>query len=217
MTRAVELPDDDYDLSDYDDQFLDCRDHGHSWDVLGKWRDLVGDWNRRLRCRRCRMTRQDRYVRGSEVRRSYSPPEGYYLDRRIDRWSFKAESLDRTPTFTSEAELEASLTTTPLPARSRDDHSIHCPGRRVRRGRALGGRPDHHQAGTTDRRRCPDIRGWCAVSELPADDVRPCYDCGDAWDGYAIWPEHHRPPRSGADMVYLCRPCCDRRGLRENG
>jgi hypothetical protein len=58
-----------------------------------------------------------------------------------------------------------------------------------------------------------------------AESARPCYDCGNAWDGYAIWPEHHRPPRSGADMVYLCRPCCDRRGLllndgpveRENG
>lgn len=96
-----------YDLSDYDDIFLECRDHGHAWKVLGKWRDHYGDWNRRLRCSTCTMGRKDRYVRG-EVRRSYDPPDGYYLTEKIDRWSFKYEALDRTPTFSSEEELLAA-------------------------------------------------------------------------------------------------------------
>ena len=97
----------EYDLTDYDDLFLECRDHGHAWKVLGKWRDVFGDWNRRLRCTTCTMGRKDRYVAG-EVRRSYDPPDGYYLTEKIDRWSFKYEALDRTPTFSSEEELLAS-------------------------------------------------------------------------------------------------------------
>lgn len=95
-----------FDLTDYDDTYLECRDHGHSWKVLGKWRDYLGDWNRRLRCQVCTMGRRDRYSRG-EVHRSYDPPDGYYLTEKIDRWSFKAEALDRTPTFSTEEEVLA--------------------------------------------------------------------------------------------------------------
>lgn len=93
-----------FDLGDYEDRYLECRDHGHSWKVLGKWRDAFGDWNRRLRCSTCTMGRRDRYHRG-DVHRSYDAPDGYYMTEKVDRWAFKSEALDRTPTFSSEEEV----------------------------------------------------------------------------------------------------------------
>jgi hypothetical protein len=91
------------------DKYLECHTFGHTWrwlrdkDILLGRSKLVVQYTEVLRCSRCTMKRLDTIAFPSMdlVRRSYDPPEGYYVERGGEegrphnRRDFKREAFNR--------------------------------------------------------------------------------------------------------------------------
>lgn len=66
-------------LADYDDDFIECRDLRHPWQVVGYFRN-GGMVSRRLQCQRCPTVRIDVWSRsGQRVDSHYVYPPGYQI------------------------------------------------------------------------------------------------------------------------------------------
>lgn len=85
--------------SDYDLDFADCRDIGHSWSMYhSAWEGNIA--YRYLSCKRCGTERHDNLSRfGGLVARRYVYPEGYLLDGSAvlasDRRLWRAANVER--------------------------------------------------------------------------------------------------------------------------
>lgn len=99
-------------LSDYDENFLECRALRHAWRVVGYYRQ-AGEVRQALVCMRCPMERTSRWTpQGDRISLSYRPPEGYYIKGAgVTPWDVRHALIGRVTVHTSEAALLESLFT----------------------------------------------------------------------------------------------------------
>lgn len=110
------------DLTDYDDDYLACRDLRHAWRVLGyfKGQDSFGTVvRRRLRCDRCHTLRTDT-LSGLLPKRSYTYDDDYHLPG-VKGPEIRNEVLERASVsiYASEEDLDADVTSTGRKRRKR--------------------------------------------------------------------------------------------------
>ena len=107
VTEAAEA------LSHYDESYLDCRNLGHVWRVLGYFRGATGLVLRHLRCQRCETIRVDKWaLNGDRVGSQYHHSEGYLipdLGAPVNSHDVRVEMIRRAVVFASEAEMLASI------------------------------------------------------------------------------------------------------------
>ena len=102
-------------LAAYDNQYLTCRNPGHSWRILGYYRDGA-DVCRDLICDRCEAERVDRWTRDTYDRLPgrYKYPAGYLIPtedgKRTDTADIRRETVRRADVFANETQLLDSLT-----------------------------------------------------------------------------------------------------------
>lgn len=99
-------------LHETSDEFLECRDLHHPWEVVGCY--YVGnEVHRKLFCRRCETEATDRWTgRGERIRRGYKYPEGYKTKGiRITPLLVRREVLQRVEVYRDEEALLNSLMT----------------------------------------------------------------------------------------------------------
>lgn len=87
--------------AELDDEYLLCRDIGHSWRLLNYTPLENGMVARRLKCRSCKTVRVDRITRnfGTVYGRTYEYPEGYQLTgfgtQVFQRATYRRIAMDR--------------------------------------------------------------------------------------------------------------------------
>jgi hypothetical protein len=107
-------------LSTYDETFLECRNLGHVWRVLGYFRAPTGNVVRHLRCQRCETIRVDAWAfNGDRLGARYHHADGYLITdvgAPIHAHDVRVEMIKRATIYESEADMLASITT-PRPRR----------------------------------------------------------------------------------------------------
>jgi|SRR5215471_7529826 len=102
-------------LESYDETYLECRNLGHVWRILGYFRGAAGNVVRHLRCQRCETIRVDRWgLNGDRIGASYHHSEGYLfegLEAPVNAHAVRIEMLHRATIFENEASMLASLET----------------------------------------------------------------------------------------------------------
>lgn len=100
-------------LSTYDETYLECRNLGHVWRVLGYFRAPAGTVVRHLRCQRCETIRVDHWgFTGDRYPSRYHHAEGYLLPdvgAPIRAYEIRVETIRRATIYETEADMLASL------------------------------------------------------------------------------------------------------------
>ena len=114
MARKTVRPPSQGRLGNYDGTYLNCRNLGHVWDVVGYYR-LDGEVRRRLDCARCGCERLDRWgTNGYRFGSAYTYPEAYRVslegDERLTTTDVRMEVLARAVVYASQDEMLAHMT-----------------------------------------------------------------------------------------------------------
>jgi hypothetical protein len=99
-------------LHDYDNAYLECRNLGHYWRVMGYFRGAAGVTARRLECQRCDTVRLDRWESrgGDRIGSSYRYGADYRLEGvQPPARAVRVEVLRRATVYASEADMLATL------------------------------------------------------------------------------------------------------------
>lgn len=99
-------------LDGYDDVYLECRDLGHHWAVIGYYR-VGAEIRRQLQCRTCPTQSTDVWrSTGERISRRYAYPDGYLIvGGGVTRADVRKETLNRVTVFESEAQMVEALFT----------------------------------------------------------------------------------------------------------
>jgi len=101
-------------LSAYDEGYLECRNLGHPWRVIGYFRGASGLVLRHVRCQRCETVRIDKWaLNGDRIGSTYHHAEGYLmpgLGGAVNPHDVRVEVIKRAVVFASEGEMLAAVT-----------------------------------------------------------------------------------------------------------